>query len=274
LDEDGDAVPRVSLGPGDFTEVFVTVTLTSQVIAGNHTVYLRIIEDIDDDEPRYFDLPIVFEIKAGDPELQIVQVSPNYELLPGEAYSIQLKVKNNGNGPLTILLDAEVEVSGWSVDIEGPSGSPLIELEAFEEATFNLEVIVPASANNGQQVPIQITATPFDTEQSWPEEYTATTTVIMTVGISSLLDILVNEITHPRLSTLVIGLVSILLLFAGVQSRMNRRRWTAHLAYLESLGGGDEDEETEGEDSDLPSPVTSIEEEDSDDYEDDEIELV
>ena len=274
LDEDGDAVPRVSLGPGDFTEVFVTVTLTSQVIAGNHTVYLRIIEDIDDDEPRYFDLPIVFEIKAGDPELQIVQVSPNYELLPGEAYSIQLKVKNNGNGPLTILLDAEVEVSGWSVDIEGPSGSPLIELEAFEEATFNLEVIVPESANNGQQVSIQITATPFDTEQSWPEEYTATTTVIMTVGISSLLDILVNEITHPRLSTLVIGLVSILLLFAGVQSRMNRRRWIAHLAYLESLGGGDEDEEIEDEDSDLPSPVTSIEEEDSDDYEDDEIELV
>ena len=274
LDEDGDAVPRVSLGPGDFTEVFVTVTLTSQVIAGNHTVYLRIIEDIDDDDPRYFDLPIVFEIEAGDPELQIVQVSPNYELLPGEAYSIQLKVKNNGNGPLTILLDAEVEVSGWGVDIEGPSGSPLIELEAFEEATFNLEVTVPESANNGQQVPIQITATPFDTEQSWPEEYTATITVTVTVGISSLLDILVNEITHPRLSTMVIGLVSILLLFAGVQSRMNRRRWTAHLAYLESLGEGDEDEETEGEDSDLPSPVTSIEEEDSDDYEDDEIELV
>ena len=274
LDEDGDAVPRVSLGPGDFTEVFVTVTLTSQVVAGNHTVYLRIIEDVDDDDPRYFDLPMVFEVEAGDPELQIVQVSPNYELLPGEAYSIQLKVKNNGNGPLTVLLDAEVDVSGWSVDIEGPSGSPLIELEAFEEATFNLEITVPDSANNGEQVPVQITATPFDTEQSWPEEYTATTTVTMTVGISSLLDILINELTHPRLSTMVIGLVGILLLFAGVQSRMNRRRWTAHLAYLESLGGGDEDEEDEDEDSDLPAPVTSIEEEESDDYEDDEIELV
>ena len=274
LDEDGDAVPRVSLGPGDFTEVFVTVTLTSQVVAGNHTVYLRIIEDVDDDDPRYFDLPMVFEVEAGDPELQIVQVSPNYELLPGEAYSIQLKVKNNGNGPLTVLLDAEVEVSGWSVNIEGPSGSPLIELEAFEEATFNLEITVPDSANNGEQVPVQITATPFDTEQSWPEEYTATTIVTLTVGISSLLDILINELTHPRLSTMVIGLVGILLLFAGVQSRMNRRRWTAHLAYLESLGGGDEDEEGEGDDSDLPAPVTSIEEEESDDYEDDEIELV
>ena len=150
----------------------------------------------------------------------------------------------------------------------------MIELEAFEEATFNLEVTVPDSANNGEQVPVQITATPFDTEQSWPEEYTATTTVTMTVGISSLLDILINELTHPRLSTMVIGLVGILLLFAGVQSRMNRRRWTAHLAYLESLGGGDEDEEDEDEDSDLPAPVTSIEEEESDDYEDDEIELV
>ena len=274
LDEDGDAVPRVSLGPGDFTEVFVTVTLTSQVVAGNHTVYLRIIEDIDDDNPRYFDLPMVFEVEAGNPNLQIVQVSPNYELLPGEAYSIQLKVKNNGNGPLTVLLDAEVEESGWSVDIEGPSGSPLIELEAFEEATFNLEVSVPDSANNGEQVPVQITATPFDTEQSWPEQYTAEATVTMTVGISSLLDILINEITHPRLSTMVISLVGILLLFAGIQSRMNRRRWTAHLAYLESLGGDEDEEGDDDEDPDLPAPVTSVEEDESDDYEDDEIELV
>ena len=274
LDEDGDSVPRVSLGPGDFTEVFVTVTLTSQVVAGNHTVYLRIIEDIDDDNPRYFDLPMVFEVEAGDPDLQIVQVSPNYELLPGEVYSIQLKVKNNGNGPLTVLLDAEVEESGWSVDIDGPSGSPLIELDAFEEATFNLEVSVPDSANNGEQVPVQITATPFDTEQSWPEQYTAETTVTMTVGISSLLDILINELTHPRLSTMVIGLVGILLLFAGIQSRMNRRRWTAHLAYLESLGGDDDEDGDEDEDSDLPAPVTSVEEDESDDYEDDEIELV
>ena len=274
LDEDGDAVPRVSLGPGDFTEVFVTVTLTSQVVAGNHTGYLRIIEDIDDDNPRYFDLPMVFEVEAGNPNLQIVQVSPNYELLPGEAYSIQLKVKNNGNGPLTVLLDAEVEESGWSVDIEGPSGSPLIELEAFEEATFNLEVSVPDSANNGEQVPVQITATPFDTEQSWPEQYTAEATVTMTVGISSLLDILINEITHPRLSTMAISLVGILLLFAGIQSRMNRRRWTAHLAYLESLGGDEDEEGDDDEAPDLPAPVTSVEGDESDDYEDDEIELV
>jgi len=273
-DDSGDSVPRVSLGPGDFSEVFVTAILTSQVVAGNHTIYLRIIEDINEDDARYFDLPVIFEIEAGEPELQIVQVSPNYELLPGEAYSLQLKVKNNGNGPLTVLLDAEVEQSGWTVDIDGPSGSPLIELGAFEEATFNLEVSVPESANNGDQIPVIVTATPFDTEQSWPDEYSAEITVTMTVGISSLLDILVNEITHPRISTLIIALVGILLLFAGIQSRINRRRWTSHLAYLESLGGGDEEDSEDYSEDSIPAPVTTVVEEESDDYDDDEIELV
>ena len=273
-DDSGDSVPRVSLGPGDFSEVFVTAILTSQVVAGNHTIYLRIIEDINEDDARYFDLPVIFEIEAGEPELQIVQVSPNYELLPGEAYSFQLKVKNNGNGPLTVLLDAEVEQSGWTVDIDGPSGSPLIELGAFEETTFNLEVSVPESANNGDQIPVIVTATPFDTEQSWPDEYSAEITVTMTVGISSLLDILVNEITHPRISTLIIALVGILLLFAGIQSRINRRRWTSHLAYLESLGGGDEEDSEDDSEDSIPAPVTTVVEEESDDYDDDEIELV
>ena len=92
-DDSGDSVPRVSLGPGDFTEVFVTAILTSQVVAGNHTIYLRVIEDIDEEDARYFDLPIVLEIESGEPDLQIVQVSPNYELLPGEAYTLKLKVK-------------------------------------------------------------------------------------------------------------------------------------------------------------------------------------
>ena len=273
-DDSGDSVPRISLGPGDFSEVFVTAILTNQVVAGNHTIYLRIIEDIDEDDARYFDLPIVFEIESGEPELQIVQVSPNYELLPGEAYTLQLKVKNNGNGPLTVLLDAEVEQSGWTVDIDGPSGSPLIELGAFEETTFNLEVSVPESANNGDQIPVIVTATPFDTEQSWPDEYTAEISVMMTVGISSLFEILVNEITHPRISTLIIALVGILLLFAGIQSRINRRRWTSHLAYLESLGGSDDDDSEVYDEDAIPAPVIVTEEEESDDYEDDEIELV
>ena len=38
LDENGSALPTVSLGPGDYTEIFVVVTLTNQVVFCNHTV--------------------------------------------------------------------------------------------------------------------------------------------------------------------------------------------------------------------------------------------
>ena len=142
-DSSGNAVPRVSLAPGDETEVFVTVTLTNQVEFGNHTVYLRIVEDTTDDDAKYFDLPMVFEIDADEPNLEIVQVTPNRLLVPGESYPIQMKVKNLGNSPLTVLLEAEVDGTGWSVDIDGPSGSVLIVLGAFEEVTFVLDVNVP-----------------------------------------------------------------------------------------------------------------------------------
>ena len=78
----------------------------------------------------------------------------------------------------------------------------------------------------------------------------------------------------PRISTLIIALVGILLMFAGIQSRINRRRWTSHLAYLESLGADGDDDSEDQEGDSIPAPVIATEEEESDDYEDDEIELV
>ena len=278
LDENGSSVPVVSLGPGDFTEVFVRVTLTNQVVVGNHTVYLRIQEESAETDPRYFDLPMVFEVDADEPNLEIVQVSQNRKLAPGEIYDFQLKVRNKGNSPLIILLDAEVDQPGWTVDIGGPTGSRLIELDPFEEVTFILEVSVPASANNGERVSVLVTAEPHDTEQSWSEEFTAKTTVTMVVGINSIIQLLINEITHPRASTIIITVVSILLIFGGIQSRMNRRKWAAHIAYLEALNVGSESEEEDGEDEDegegIPSPVTQEEAPQRMVYEDDDIELV
>ena len=270
---DGESVPRVSLGPGDFTEVYISVTLTNQVEVGNHTVFLRIVEDIEDDEPRYFDLPMTFEIEADQPMLEIVQVSQNTKLAPGNEYSIQMKVKNEGNSPMTVLLEADVEESGWDVGIGGLSGSPLIEIEAFDEATFTVEVSVSSSANNGESIPITVTATPLDTEQSFSESLTAKFTLTAIVEIGSFVDIIVNEIAHPRPITLVMVLVSVLLLFAGVQSRLNRRRWAAQMRMLESLS---EDEVIVEEPApDIPAPVTVEEEPTSvDRYDDDDVELM
>ena len=274
-DDSGNAVPRVSLAPGDETEVFVTVTLTSQVEFGNHTVYLRVVEDTPDEDPRYFDLPMVFEIDSDEPTLEIVQVSPNRLLSPGDTVEIQMKVKNLGNSPLTILLEAESDSPSWNVEIDGPSGSVLVVLNAFDEVTFVLEVSVPESTNNGDSSRIVVSATPFDTDQSWPDDSTARSTVVMTVGIDSLIERLVNEFTHPRLSTYVVGIIGFMLLIAGTQSALNRRRWRSHMAYLDAIS--DDSEGDVEQVDDIPAPVVSLEEEEEEEddvYDDDDIELV
>ena len=281
-DDNNEAVPRVSLSPGGFVEVYVSVTLTTQVEQGNHTIYLRIIEDTEDSEPRYFDLPMTFEIDSDLPNLEIVQVTQDRKLLPGDYYSIQMKVKNEGNTEMTILLDAEVDEPGWSVDIEGPSGSTFIQLGAYEEVSFNLKVTVSSEANNGDKVPVLVTAMPLayvidgtlDTSQSWSDEYTAKKTVLMTVDLGNVFDILVNELSHPRPLTLIVLVVGVLLIIAGVQSNMNRRRWASHMALIDSMNKND-DEDQGQEESDIPEPITSIEQPlDSNRYDDDDIELV
>ena len=119
-----------------------------------------------------------------------------------------------------------------------------------------------------------MTAEPHDTDQSWPEDFTAEEKVTLVVGIDAIFDRLLNEITNPRASTLIVMVVAILLVFGGIQSRMNRRKWAAHIALLEAMN--DEDEENEEEDmgEDIPAPVTEEEEPDEMVYDDDDIELI
>ena len=96
----------------------------------------------------------------------------------------------------------------------------------------------------------------------------------MVVGIDGIFDRLINEVTNPRASTLIVMVVAILLIFAGVQSRMNRRKWAAHLALIEAM------KEAENEDLDIDSeedyhtPIVEEEEEEQMVYDDDDIELV
>jgi F0F1-type ATP synthase assembly protein I len=193
-------------------------------------------------------------------------------------------VKNEGNTEMTILLDADVSEQGWTAEIEGPSGSTFIQLGAYEELSFNLKVFVPSDANNGDKVPVLVTAMPLayvidgtlDTSQSWSDEYTAKKTVIMTVDLGNVIDIVINEISHPRPLTIIVLVVGFLLIIAGFQSSMNRRRWASHMALIESMNRED-DEDDEEDDSELESEeLTPVIEQSPDPnrYDDDDIELV
>ena len=151
IDSAGSNAPKVTLGPDDFIELHMTIEMTSQVVEGNHTIFLRVKEDIpsNDEDARYFDLAVTLNVKADDPALELVQVTSNRGIGPGDEYAYQIKVKNKGNSPQTVLLSASVDQQGWSVDVEGPSGSPLVEIGPFQEITFRIRVTAPTNANNG-----------------------------------------------------------------------------------------------------------------------------
>jgi hypothetical protein len=185
-----------------------------------------------------------------------------------------MKVRNKANTPITVLLDSTLEETGWSINIEGKSGSPLIELNAFDEETFTVELIVPEDANNGDKIPISITASPLDTEQSFSDDFTAKFELNAIIEISSISEIVINEITHPRFSTMIFALVAILIIFAGLQSRMNRRKWAAQMAYLEMISNDDNDDLNTQQEVDIPSPIIKAEEEIPTRYDQDDIELV
>ncbi|MGY8703405.1 MAG: COG1470 family protein, partial [Candidatus Poseidoniales archaeon] len=190
------------------------------------------------------------------------------------SYSLQMKIRNKANTPMTVLLNSEIDDSGWTISIEGKSGSPLIELGAFEEETFTVDVTVPDDANNGDKIPIIISASPLDIQQSFSDEFTAEFTLNAVIEISSISEIIINELTHPRLSTLILGLVTILILFAGVQSRMNKRKWAAQMTYLEMVSNSENNVEIMEEVSEIPSPVLTLEDTPVDRYADEDVELV
>jgi hypothetical protein len=94
------------------------------------------------------------------------------------------------------------------------------------------------------------------------------------VEIGSIPDILINELTHPRPITLVLVVVSVLLLFAGVQSRMNRRRWAAQMSLIDAISDDQATAETD-EEQQIPAPVTVLDSgHRTDRYDDEDVELV
>jgi hypothetical protein len=69
-------------------------------------------------------------------------------------------------------------------------------------------------------------------------------------------------------------LVGVLLIIAGIQSNMNRRRWASHMALIDSMNKDESDDEDDDMGS-ISEPVEAVEESyDSDRYDDDDIELV
>ena len=263
-DNNGDPSPRVQLAPGDTEMVNLDITLTSQVSEGNHTIYLRVREDISDlSIARYFDLPLTILIGKDDPQLSIHQISQIHAVKPGDVLEITMKVKNEGNSDTMVLLGADA-TNGWIASAANfTSGAQLISVPAFKEVDFLVTIIVGDDSMNGDDVPVVVTAQPLAEDDSWPDEYTAKKTITVQVAITDPIGIILNELQNPRPVTLLIGFGAIILLVAAVTGRRNR------IEYIDVWV--DDDEFDDDEEMELPDLV-SAEEDDS--YDEEDIELV
>ena len=264
-DNNGDPVPRVQLAPGSSTIVNLDITLTEQVTMGNHTIYLRVIEDISDQSiARYFDLPLTIEIGKDDPSLSIQQISQSHAMEPNDLTEIQMKVKNEGNSDLLVVLGADAN-DGWRATVETQNGGELVTVPAFAEVTFTLIIESSSDALNGDVSPVVVTAKPYSQDQSYPDEFTARKTVNMQISINDPFSIIISEIFGDRLETRLIGIGIIVLLVAWIVGRRGR------VEYEDEWIEDDDDLDQLEEEFELPEPV-SVEDEDS--YDDDDIELV
>ena len=73
---------------------------------------------------------------------------------------------------------------------------------------------------------------------------------------------------------MILGLVGVLLLFAGIQSRMNKRKWAAQMAYLEMISATENNDAEVDQISEIPEPVLEMMDNSIDRYEEEDIELV
>ena len=263
-DTNEDPSPRVQLAPGDTQLINLDITLTAQVPEGNHTIYLRIREDISDASlARYFDLPLTILIGKDKPQLSIHQITQIHELQPGGISEIQMKVKNGGNTDVMVLLD--VDVSGdWDADVVSQNGAQVVTVRAFSEVSFTVTITAGESALNGDQKEVVVSAKPLSEEESFGEQYTAEKTLTIQVSMNSFIETITSELSNPRPATIAIGLGMIILLVAAVSGRRNR------IEYVDVWVDEDEEDEGDGE-LDLPDLVSS---EDDDAYDEDDIELV
>jgi hypothetical protein len=263
-DNNGDPTPRVQLAPGDTALVNLDVTLTSQVIEGNHTIYLRVREDIADTSiARYFDLPLSIEIGQDDPTIEIKLYSQIPVFQPGMEEEITMIVKNDGNSDVMVLLDADADGDWTASAFNSTTGAQLISVKAFTQEFFTVKIRAGEGALNNDEMSIVVTATPLSEDESYPAEYTAEMDVTIRVSINGVFGVIWKELQHPRPSTIAIGLGVVILLVAAVTGRKNRVEYID--VWVDEEEGEDESE------MELPDLVSA---EDDDSYDDEDIELV
>ena len=150
-DSNGSNAIVATLGANQTFEIEMTVQINGQIEAGNHTIYLRVKEEVVDDseELRYFDLPLIIKIEEIVTPNNIVlqQKTSTSAFLPSQTKSIEYLVKNNNNIPLDIVITASAP-SGWDVkmktsNVQLGANFVILTVPAFSQDEFTMDFTSP-----------------------------------------------------------------------------------------------------------------------------------
>ncbi len=218
-----DNIVVVSLPADEYVDIRLGVQLNGQVEAGEHIVYTRIIEEgvEEENEPRYFDLPVKVIIKedvvAG--RIEITAKTEASRFSSGEEKNLEFKITNQNNVELdvVILLD---EPLGWDGAIRATSnqlGSDflILKLSAYESKDFSLKMTAPESLKDSASVAFEFKVTPMNNETPYAEEFEQTFAFQYVTECSGA-SCLFGELTNPEPQTMVFYVIlGVLLLYAA-----------------------------------------------------------
>lgn len=171
--DDGADIVAIQLMPDTSGDIEVTIDMREQVLAKNHTLYLRITEEVSEGDPRYFDLPLEIiveeEVKPG--RIFVERITEITPFLPSSEQNVEFRVENSNNVELDVIISAQTLPSGWSASFS-TSGSTqqgntiLLEIPAFTTSEFTLILRSSDDLIGGKDAVVVLSVEPLDSEVS------------------------------------------------------------------------------------------------------------
>ena len=167
--DNGEELVAIQLSPDTFADITVTIDMRDQVLAGNHTLYLRVTEEVSEGDPRYFDLPLHIEVeeevKPG--RIFVERITELTPFLPGAQQDYEFSVENSNNVVLDVIISAQTLPSGWSATFS-KSGSTqegntiLLEIEPFSTQEFTMILTASEDIVAGKEAIVVLSVEPLD----------------------------------------------------------------------------------------------------------------
>ena len=262
-DANSSLTSNVKLSSGDSAEIKLLITPSMGMLSGNHTIYLRIIEEVEADsgvDPKYFDMPLTIFVGEDEPQIEITQISANELIGINSFEEIEMRVYNVANVETLVLLKLESSIGdNWKVNLESEDGGELLTVGPFSEKNFTIRIDSPTCMRHNEVYDFQITAKPLDMNEAYGDEYTTTHTVRIQTNVESISCRIQSELFSEPDPVTIGVLGSLVLMFVFWFSRRGAVTEIEYVSedLIDPEDGGELDiiENETNDEEELPEPV-------------------